>query len=139
MLDRGNPNFYRLHIIKPLVAHLNSKYSSIQCKEYLSVDEQLCATKARSYLKQYLPEKPHKWGYKLFVLCDDEGYSYKFEIYTGQENEARFRHQNEPHLGASGNVVIRLTRDVPQHKNYKIYCWVHNRQFNFLCGRMRFA
>jgi len=122
MLDRGHPNFDRLHKIRPLVDHLNSKYSSIQCREYLSVDEQLCATKARSYLKQYLPAKPHKWGYKLFVLCDDEGYSYKFEIYTGQENEARFRHQNEPDLGASGNVVIRLTRDVPQHKNYKIYC-----------------
>jgi len=122
MLDRGNPNFDRLHKIRPLVDHLNSKYSNIQCREYLSVDEQLCATKARSYLKQYLPAKPHKWGYKLFVLCDDEGFSYKFEIYTGQENEARFRHQSEPDLGASANVVIRLTRDVPQHKSYKIYC-----------------
>jgi hypothetical protein len=122
MLVRGGPNFDCLHKIRPLVDHLNSKYSSIQCREYLSVDEQLCATKARSYLKQYLPAKPHKWGYKLFVLYDDEGFSYKFEIYTGQENEARFRRQNEPDLGASGNVVIRLTRDVPQYKNYKIYC-----------------
>jgi hypothetical protein len=57
-----------------------------------------------------------------YLTCLDEGFSYKFEIYTGQENEARFRRQNEPDLGASGNVVIRLTRDVPQYKNYKIYC-----------------
>lgn len=63
MLDKDNQNFDRLHKIRPLVNHLNSKFSIIQCRKCLSVDEQLCATKVRSYLKQYLPEKPHTWGY----------------------------------------------------------------------------
>lgn len=49
----------------------------------LSIDEQLSATKAHSYLKQYLPLKLHKWGYKFFVLCSSKGYSYRFELYTG--------------------------------------------------------
>lgn len=30
-----------------------------------------------------MPAKPHKWGMKLFVLCDSHGYSYGFEVYTG--------------------------------------------------------
>jgi len=122
MLSKDNPNFDRLHKIRPLIDHLNTKYSSVQCNQYLSVDEQLCATKARSYLKQYLPDKPHKWGYKLFVLCDDDGFSYKFEIFTGQENWEKFRLPSEPDLGASSNVVVRLTRNVPQNKNHKLYC-----------------
>lgn len=66
--------------------------------------------------------KKKKWGYKLFVLCDYDGYSYKFEIFTGQENWETFRLPNEPDLGASSNVVIRFTRDVPQNKNHKLYC-----------------
>ncbi|KAF0750550.1 Uncharacterized protein FWK35_00017276 [Aphis craccivora] len=122
MFYKDNPSFDRLHKIRPLIEHLNTKYSSVQCNQYLSVDEQLCATKARSYLKQYLPDKPHKWGYKLFVLCDDDGFSYKFEIVTGQENWEKFRLPNEPDLGASSNVVVILTRNVPKNKNHKLYC-----------------
>ena len=34
-------------------------------------------------MKQYLPNKPKKWGFKLFVLCDTTGYAYKFDIYSG--------------------------------------------------------
>jgi hypothetical protein len=122
MLSKDNPSFDRLHKIRPFIEHLITKYSSVQCNQYLSVDEQLCATKARSYLKQYLPDKPHKWGCKLFVLCDDVGFSYKFEIFTGQENWEKFRLPNEPDLGASSNVVVRLIRNVPQNKNHKLYC-----------------
>jgi hypothetical protein len=55
-------------------------------------------------------------------LCDDDGFSYKFEIFTGQENWEKFRLPNEPDLGAISNVVVRLTRNVPQNKNHKLYC-----------------
>lgn len=105
MLSKDNPSFDRLHKIRPLIDHLNTKLSSVQRNQYLSADEQLCATKARSYLKQYLPDKPHKWGYKLYVLYDDDNFSYKLEIFTGQENWEKFRLPNEPDLGASSNVV----------------------------------
>lgn len=46
--------------IKPLIDYLNNKFSSIPLKRDLAIDEQLCATKAHSYLKQYLPHKAHK-------------------------------------------------------------------------------
>lgn len=58
----------RLHKIRPLVDYLNAKFNSIPCRRDLSLDEQLCSTKARNYLIQYLPMKPHKWGYKFYVL-----------------------------------------------------------------------
>jgi hypothetical protein len=47
-------------------------------EECLSIDKQICPPKARRCLKQYIPSKPHKCGYKLFVICGVSGYSYHF-------------------------------------------------------------
>ncbi|XP_049772936.1 piggyBac transposable element-derived protein 1-like [Schistocerca cancellata] len=49
------------------------------------------------------------------------GFAYKIEIYSRQENNPKFRLDNEPDIGASGNVVIRLIREVPRYQNYKSY------------------
>lgn len=121
MLSSNDPNRDRLHKLRPLIDHLNNCFSSVPCKQNLALDEQLCATKAHSYMKQYLPDKPHKWGFKLFFLTDVQGYAYSFEIYSGQENDSRFRKLNEPDFGASSNVVVRLTRNIPVNKNHKIF------------------
>ncbi|XP_050063055.1 piggyBac transposable element-derived protein 3-like [Aphis gossypii] len=91
-------------------------------EECISLDEQICPTKARSYMKQYLPMKPHKWGYKLFVLCGSSGYAYDFEFYTGNENNSFERlFYSEPDFGATGNVVVRLTRSIPINMHHKLY------------------
>jgi len=121
-LPRDNPNRDRVFKVRPLIDTLNTKFSSVPIEENLSLDEQLCPTKAVSYLKQYLPLKPHKWGYKLFVLCGVSGYCYKFEIYTGNENkeDERIIH-NEPDFGATGNIVVRMTRMVPENVHHKLF------------------
>ena len=72
-------------------------------------------------MKQYLPMKPHKWGFKLFVLCGTDGFAYKFEIYSGQENKESAKEANEPDLGTCGNVVVKLCCIVPRNENYRIY------------------
>ena len=64
-----------------------------------------------------MKDKPHKWGYKLFVLYGDMGFVQIFEIYSGQENDPKFRVDGEPDIGASGNVVIWISRD----QNYRLY------------------
>lgn len=103
-LPRNHENHDRLHKIRPLVDFLNQKYSSLPFEE------------------QYLPLKPHKWGYKLFVICGVSGYAYNFEIYTGNENYANERLKyDEPDLGAKGNIVVRLARVIPTNKNHKLF------------------
>lgn len=121
MLPSTDPNRDKLFKLRPLINHLNKKFLTIPMNECLSIDEQVCASKIRHHLKVYMRDKPHKWGFKIFVLCGDKGFAHKFEIYSGQENDERFRMDEEPDLGASGNVVVRLTRDVPRYKNHKIY------------------
>lgn len=123
-LSRDHPNHDRLHKLRPLITHLNTrtKNSILPLEAQLSIDEQLCSTKVRHYMKQYLPMKPHKWGFKLFVLCGVSGYAYNFELYSGQENnEAQRVDASEPDLGASANVVVRLSRIIPRNQNYRLY------------------
>ncbi|XP_053950211.1 uncharacterized protein LOC128858180 [Anastrepha ludens] len=48
-----------------LVDHFNNRFQSIPMTQRLCDDEQMCAPKMRTFLRQYLPDKPHKWGIKL--------------------------------------------------------------------------
>lgn len=122
MLSRDNPKYDKIFKIRPLVDELNMKFGQIPPENCLSLDEQICATKVRHHLKQYLPMKPNKWGFKLFVLCDTKGLAYNFEIYTGAEDLYTQRKDDEPDLGASGNVVVRLTRVINKFMNYSFFC-----------------
>ncbi|KAJ8929582.1 hypothetical protein NQ314_017719 [Rhamnusium bicolor] len=65
--------------------------------------------------------KPHKWGYKRFVLCRASGFSYNFEVYSGSENQPKFRSFDEPDLGATSNTVVPLCRAVPSNLNHMVY------------------
>ena len=68
-----------------------------------------------------MQKKPHKWGYKHFVLCSVTEFAYKFDIYyIDQENDPAFRMPNEPDLGASSSVVLLVT-DITKHVNHKVY------------------
>jgi hypothetical protein len=117
MLPMTDPNHDRLHKIRPVVDHLNNRFLSIPIEECLSLDEQICATKIRSFLKRYMPDKPHKWGFKIYILSGVTGFTYNFEIDTGT---CTIR-TDELHLGACANIVTRLTRIVPKNVGCKIY------------------
>ncbi|KRZ47793.1 PiggyBac transposable element-derived protein 4 [Trichinella nativa] len=53
---------------------------------FLTVDEQLVSTRARSSLKQYMPCKPGKYGIKIFWCCDAEtSYPLAGDIYAGKQ------------------------------------------------------
>ncbi|KAE9521871.1 hypothetical protein AGLY_017753 [Aphis glycines] len=103
------PGRDKIHKIRPLIETLRKRFSSIPIEENLAVDEQICSTKARSSLKVYMPNKPHKWGYKFFVLSGASGFAYNFEFCSGQENNSESRKASEPDLGASANVVMHLS------------------------------
>lgn len=120
-IPRGDENHDRLHKLRPIIDHLNEIFSKVPLESCLSVDEQLCSTKIRHYMKQYLPMKPHKWGFKFFVLCGVSGFAYRFEVYSGQENNISNRTASEPDLGACANVVVRLARIIPKNMNYRLY------------------
>lgn len=69
--------------------------------------------KGQSFLKQYMPQKPIKRRYKVWVRADQTGYMCEFQIYTGKVGDS-----TEKDLGA--RVVIDLTRDLVG-KGHNVY------------------
>jgi len=109
----------KLKKFRPVSDYLCERFKTIPKEEHLSIDEQIIPFKGRSSLKQYNAAKPHKWGYKAFVLCGASGFAYDLEYYVGRDNNLLM--PNEVDCGASGNVVVRLSRNVPNNLNYKLY------------------
>lgn len=60
-LNTIGPNRDKLFKISPILETLKMRFLTVPLEENLSVDEQLCSTKAKSALKVYLPKKPHNW------------------------------------------------------------------------------
>lgn len=116
-ISHGQPGFDKLFKIRPFLRQLRERLLLVPKEEHLAVDEQIIPTKARSSLKQYNPKKPHKWGYKVFVLSGVSGFSYDFDFYCG----ASTLEENELNLGASSNVVAKLSATIPKNKNYKLF------------------
>lgn len=116
---KGEPGYDPLFRIRNLSNYLNDRFDSVPKSARLCVDEQMCSTKTKHHLRQYMPNKPHKWGVKLFVLCDSQGYAYKFEIYNGAGDNVVLSHC--PNLGATSNVVVRLSQTIPDFANHILY------------------
>ncbi len=52
----------------------------------VSIDESMIHFKGRLKYKQYIPNQPHSWGIKAYVLADSRsGYTYHLRLYFGSE------------------------------------------------------
>ena len=72
-------------------------------------------------MNQYNTNQTHKWVFKVFALSGASGFSYKFEIFTGISDNVCS--PNEPDLGTSSSVAIRLAQHIPDTYNYKLYVY----------------
>ncbi|CAG9566605.1 unnamed protein product [Danaus chrysippus] len=97
----------KLYKIRPMIDALNKKFEMVyHGTRELSVDESMIKFKGRSVLKQYLPMKPIKRGYKLWCLADQRGYIKKFQIYQGKDEELNTKFTG---YGLGEKVVLELT------------------------------
>ena len=115
--DSDSPDRDKLFKIRPVVDALLEKCQQLEPEEYNSVNEQIIPTKCRSSLKQYMPKKPNKWGYKVFTRCGVKGMIYNFEIYCGKNKIAA----PSTNLGVTGDLVMRLCENLPHHQRYKVF------------------
>lgn len=68
---KTDPKFDKLHKVKPMLDRLNEKIREVyKPSDVVTVDDSMIPFKGRYVLKQYMPKKPTKWGYKVWCLCD---------------------------------------------------------------------
>ena len=81
----------------------------------LSIDERMVKSKARSHFRQYLKNKPTKWGFKYFVLADPTGYTLDFNLYCGARRSGPISEH-----GLCYDVVMNLIQMYP-HQGYFLF------------------
>ena len=59
--------------------------SLYQPRQNVAIDERMVKSRHRSGIRQYIKDKPTKWGIKLWVLADSSnGYTVDFDVYIGK-------------------------------------------------------
>jgi Transposase IS4 len=100
-VDEDSPERDPMPFVRSLAAKLNAIFPQhFTPMLHLTLDEAMVAYKGRAFIKQYIPSKPHKWGYKIYCLCS-EGYLLGFEIYEGKE-------ERKSEMGATYDTVLRM-------------------------------
>jgi len=98
----------RLYKITPIIETLRKKFKKIfKPSQKLCIDESIVEWKGRLSFKQFIPSKRHRFGIKLFVLCDCEtGYLLDFIVYCGQQSHI----DTLDNLDVSGSVITTLMK-----------------------------
>lgn len=84
---KTHPKHDKLHKVRPILDMLNANIGKVyNPSSFYCVDESMIAFKGRCVLKQFMPMKPIKRGYKVWCLADSTtGFIIAFIIYTGKE------------------------------------------------------
>lgn len=100
--------------LQPVLESLHDSFHNAQNEgEHLAIDEMMIPFKGRHRAKQYIKNKPKKWGFKMWVRASRNGYVQCFELYGGKKS-------NVTALGPVSDMVIRLCHNIKE-KNHKLF------------------
>lgn len=95
----------RLYKVRPLIDYFSSKMNSIYYpKKELSLDESMVLWRGRLFFRQYIQNKRHKYGIKLYMLTKPSGLVIKFAVYTGINDDMGGK-------GHAANVVLHVMEE----------------------------
>lgn len=94
----------RLFKIRNLVDLLVMKFKMWNVpSENMCIDESVIPFVGRLSFRQFIKNKRHRYGIKVFKLCINDGYTIDFKIYAGQESV--------PGVGVSTKIEMELAED----------------------------
>lgn len=107
----GNEANNKGYKINNIIRHMKEK-----CLQHyfpgpnIAIDESTIAFKGRVSFRMYNPQKPTKWGLRVYVLADSEtGYISVFEPYYGKETTDSLIRQDLPF---TSRIVIHLCQEL---------------------------
>ena len=102
----------RLRKIRYFLQQLQHSFAShFNPSRVMTVDEAMVGFKGRSELKQYIPQKPTKWGYKVWCLASSS-YLLAFSVFEGKSSSSS--------TISPSSVVLSLVGPYA-HNNHIIY------------------
>lgn len=75
----------------------------------LVIDESMIPWRGRLIFRQYIPNKSHKYGVKLYKLCIIDGYTHNVIVYTGAKKRNSRDNRTISH---SHEIVLNLLKSV---------------------------
>ena len=111
--DKTNPAYDRLWKIRPLVDMMRTRFrQEAVLSQALSFDEIMVPYKGRLNIKQYMKDKPTRWGVKLYAIGSVNGYLADFEPYMGKSSvgDPHFVGDEFKGMGESSLAIVRLAQ-----------------------------
>jgi hypothetical protein len=113
-VPRNQPGYDRLHKIRPLIERLRQTWRACyNPPREQSIDEAMVGFKGRNAMKQYMPMKPTKRGFKVWCRCSPNGLTNDCEVYEGSTGESR-------ETSLSTAVVLQLAKYI-YNKGHHLY------------------
>ena len=83
----NEPAGNKLREVEALVQYFKTRCQLLhQPRQHVAIDERMVKSRHRSGIRQYIKDKPTKWGIKLWVLADSSNaYVQDFNIYIGKQ------------------------------------------------------
>ncbi|KAK2723484.1 hypothetical protein QYM36_001971, partial [Artemia franciscana] len=115
MIPKGEVGHDKLFKIRRLYDAFRENLKKKDPEEIQSIDEQMIPFKGTIGFRQYLKDKPHSWGVKVFTRAGISGIVYHIEIYTGKGAV------EISELGQGTDVVLWLVENLPRFMNFKLF------------------
>lgn len=105
----------RLYKIRNLLDVINENFKEVLTPgRVIVIDESMVPFQGRLIFKQYIPNKTHPYGIKLYKLCTVDGYTYNIIVYTGKnERNAQVSHSEQ--------IVHDLLKNIDAKDGYYLY------------------
>lgn len=104
--DRTHPSYDRAYKVRFLIDHFNNAFQNARAPaKHQSIDEHMIKFKGRNVMKQFIKNKPIRWGFKCWCrCCSKTGYLYECDIYTGRKSHTD--------VGLGESVVLQLSNSL---------------------------
>jgi len=135
-LPDDDRQFKLRHIIDMLISRFQAVYT---LERDISIDEAMVLWRGRLTFRQFIPGRCHKYGVKLYLLCEPSGYVYNLLVYCGKMDAiSGFGHAETVVLTLMDNILDRghvLYTD-NFYTSVPLAEQLLNRQ-TYLCGTLR--